>query len=81
MKWCSSDNHYRLFVGHLSINLLRNNLIDLREIVSKVSLDIACIDETKLDESFPDSQCHIENYQFPRFGEIEIEKLVVDQFF
>ena len=81
MKWCSSDNHYRLFVGHLSINLLRNNLIDLREIVSKVSLDIACIDETKLDESFPDSQFHIENYQFPRFGEIEIEKLVVDQFF
>ena len=81
MKLCSSDDHYRLFIGYLSINSLRNKLIDLREIMSKVSLDIACIDETKLDESFPDSQFHIENYQFPRFGEIEIEKLLVDQFF
>ena len=31
-------------------------------------LDIVCIDERKLDESFPDFQFHMENYQFPPFG-------------
>ena len=34
--------------------------------MSKV-LDIVCIDEAKLDESFPDFQFHMENYQFPPF--------------
>ena len=34
--------------------------------MSKVSIDIICIDK-KLDESFPDSQFHMENYQFSPF--------------
>ena len=37
-------------------------IIGLREIMSKVPLVIVCIDETKLDESFPDFQFHMENY-------------------
>ena len=28
-------------------------------------MDILCIDETKIDSSFPDSQFYIEGYQFP----------------
>ena len=35
--------------------------------MSKAPLDIVCIDKTKLDESFPDFQFHMENYQFPSF--------------
>ena len=35
--------------------------------MSKVPLDIVCTDKTKLDESFPDSQVHMENYQFLPF--------------
>ena len=35
--------------------------------MSKAPLDIVCIDKTKLDESFPDFQFHMENYQFPPF--------------
>ena len=32
-----------------------------------MSLDVFCIDETKLDESFPNSQFILENFQFPPF--------------
>ena len=35
--------------------------------VVKAPIDILCIDETKLDESFPDSQFKIDNYQYPPF--------------
>ena len=31
----------------------------------QVQIDILCIDETKLDDSFPDSQFKINGYQFP----------------
>ena len=35
--------------------------------MTKAPLDIVCIDETKLDESFPDFQFYMESYQFPLF--------------
>ena len=35
--------------------------------MAKAPLDIVCIDETKLVESFRDFQFHMENYQFPPF--------------
>ena len=54
-------------LGYLNINSLRNQIINLRDAVAKVPIDILCVDETKLDESFPDSQFLIENYQFPPF--------------
>ena len=54
---------------YLIINSLRSKIVDLRETISKAPLDIVCIDETKLDESFPDFQFHMENYQFPSVSE------------
>ena len=54
-------------IGYLNINSLRNKIIDLREIMTKGPLVLVCIDETKLDESFPAFQFHLENYQFPLF--------------
>ena len=35
--------------------------------VDKVLIDILCIDETKLDDTFPDAQFKINNYQYQPF--------------
>ena len=50
-------------IGYLNINSLRNKIIDVREVIGKVSLDYFVISETKLDESFPSAQCNISNYE------------------
>ena len=39
----------------------------LREVLSNAPIDVLCVDETKLDSSFPDHQFKIEGYQFPPF--------------
>ena len=31
-------------------------------------IDILCVDETKIDSSYPDAQFQINDYQFPSFG-------------
>ena len=40
---------------------------DLQEFCFKTEADILYIDETKIDRSNPDSQFHIDGYQFPPF--------------
>ena len=55
------------FIAYLNINFLQNKIDPLREILHKTPLEIVCIDETKLDDSFPDQQFKIEGYQFPPF--------------
>ena len=50
-------------IGYLNINSLRNKIIDVREVIGKVSLDYFVISETKLDESFPSAQFNISNYE------------------
>jgi len=52
-------------IGYLNINSLRHKITELRDILNKAQIDIICVDETKLDSSFPDSQFKIDNYQFP----------------
>ena len=64
-------------LGYLNINSLRNKIINLKEVVEKAPIDILCIDETKIDESFPDSQFFIENYQFPPYRRDRNSKGVV----
>ena len=44
-----------------------NKINDLRKICGKTQIHVLCIDETKLDESFPDAQFHIDSYQYPAF--------------
>ena len=53
--------------GYLNINSLQNKIISLREIIAKTPLDVFCVDETKLDNSFPNSQFILENFQFSPF--------------
>ena len=54
-------------IGYLNINSLSEKIIYLREICLKTSIDILCVDETKLDSSYPNAQFHIDGYQFPPF--------------
>ena len=49
----------------MNINSLRNKIDNLREVCKNVQIDILCIDETKLDDPFPDSQFKINEYQLP----------------
>ena len=51
----------KLLRGYLNINSLRNNLHDLRLIIH-VPIDYFVISETKLDNSFPNAQLTINNY-------------------
>ena len=43
----------------------KNPILGLRDAFTKVHIGTLCIDKSKLDNSFPDSQRLIENYQFP----------------
>ena len=52
---------------YLNINSLQNKIDALRVITKDFLLDIFCINETNLDESFPDHQFKIDGYQFPPF--------------
>ena len=51
-------------IGHISLNSLRKKIVGLREVLSRASIDILCVDETKLDVSFPDHQFKISGYHF-----------------
>ena len=61
---------------NISINSLRNKILSLKEILRKAPIDMLRIDETKLDETFPDAQFLIENYQFPPFRRDRNKKMV-----
>ena len=54
-------------IGYININGLGNKINYLREVFLNCPIDIKCIDETKIDPSFPDAQFHIDGYQFPPF--------------
>ena len=43
------------------------NFLSLKEILHKAPIYILCIDETKFDETFPDAQFMMKNYQFLPF--------------
>ena len=54
-------------IGYLNINHFENKLPNYRVICHQAPIDIISVDETKLDSSYPDSQFHIDGYQFPPF--------------
>ena len=54
----------RIVVGSLNINSLSSKFEQLKEVIGK-NLDILTIQETKLDESFPNQQFTIEGYSNP----------------
>ena len=46
---------------------VENKLKNFRKIFHQAPIDIICVDETKHDSSYPDSQFHIDGIQFPPF--------------
>ena len=51
-----------LIIGHLNINSSRNKFLDFKELILS-DTDICLISETKLDDSFPDQEFHINGYK------------------
>ena len=64
MKEYRSQNPENLIVASLNINSLRNKFDQLKLLI-KDSLDILILEETKLDETFPEGQFHIEGFLPP----------------
>ena len=54
-------------IEYLNINSLGNKINYLREVFLIWPIDIVCIDETKIDPSFPDTQFHSDGYQLLPF--------------
>ena len=53
-----------MIIGTLNINFLSSKFDDLKVLISSV-FDILIIKETKLDETYPISQFHIDSYSMP----------------
>ena len=51
-----------IILSYINVNSIRNKLDDLKFLLGK-SLDIICISETKLDETFPTAQFTIEDFR------------------
>ena len=58
------ENINRVIIAHLNINSLRNKFDMLADIMAE-KIDILCISETKLNESFPSSNFTIRGYSPP----------------
>ena len=57
-------NPKQLIIAHLNINSLRNKFDQLKILVQD-KIDILVVTESKLDDTFPDSQFHIPGYKVP----------------
>ena len=56
------------FISYLNINSLRGNKRPLLcDMLTNMSIDLICIDETKLTCDFPDSLFYIEGFQYPPY--------------
>ena len=54
----------KYFISYLNINSIRNKLNDLKIIISD-SVDILCVAESKLEESFLNSETALERFKKP----------------
>ena len=61
LKSLRIHNHSNIIVSYLSINSIRNKFDDLKLIIDE-NVDILCIGETKIDESFPTAQFILSGY-------------------
>jgi exonuclease III len=57
-----AKNRYNLKVAHLNINSVRHKFLPLSNMLNKSLIDILFLQETKLDDSFPHAQFHVQNY-------------------
>ena len=56
------NHHKNVIIGHLNINSIRNKFSSFKDLVLKET-DICLLSETKIDDSFPNSQKAIECFE------------------
>ena len=61
IKDLRNQNPFRFIIGHIDINSIRNKFEPLMRFRNN-NLDILMISETKIDDTFPDSQFLIEGF-------------------
>ena len=59
-----NQNPFRVIIGHININSIRNKFEPLVSFINN-NLDILMISETKIDDTFPDSQFLITGFSVP----------------
>ena len=64
LKQLRNQNPHRIIIGYLNINSIRNKFESLVTFVGN-NLDILMISETKIDDTFPESQFLIEGFSKP----------------
>jgi hypothetical protein len=64
LKEYRTNNAENLIVASLNVNSIRNKFDQLKLLV-KDSLDILVLEETKLDETFPEGQFYIDGFMPP----------------
>ena len=55
LKVLRVENDYYPIVANLNINSLGEKINHLREICKESPIDILCVDQTKIDSSYPDA--------------------------
>ena len=60
----TNQNPFRVIIGHININSIRNKFEPLASFINN-NLDILMISETKIDDTFPDSQFLIKGFSVP----------------
>ena len=64
IKDLKNQNPFRIIIGHININSIRHKFEPLVSFINN-NLDILVISETKIDDTFPDSQFLIERFSVP----------------
>ena len=59
-------NKHNLKISHINVNSLRHKFEPFKEIMSHSIFDILCLQETKIDCSFPESQFKVPKYKMYR---------------
>ena len=63
ISYLRNQNPFRVIIGHININSFRNKFEQLVIFINN-NLDILMISETKIDDTFPDSQFLIKDFRY-----------------
>ena len=60
------SNKKHLKIAHINVNSIRHKIEPFKEVLSECIFDVLAIQETKIDESFPDNQLYVPMYRLYR---------------
>ena len=66
VKKCYLQNKKQFKVAHINVHRIRHNMEPFREVLQNNVFDILAIQETKIDDSFPDNQFRVNMYRLYR---------------